>query len=202
MSIIISIDPGQEGAVAVFQDGVLDEIFDMPVRKVITKEMIPKFKHKNPKILIKSGKNKGKRQTVTRTPAKYEILYDIKDLYKRFKSVKKYIDQINTNAIVYVEQQQAGRNQSVTVKSLANYGRILGAAEIVFGYENLETVSANQWKRHFNLTKRKGDTDKQKKDRSIKLARKLFDGWDFKRHDLAEAALIGKFYLEKSEALK
>jgi len=185
MKYVISIDPGLSGAISIFEDGILDDVIDMPVITETLSEAVYKFKHTNPNKVYKSGKKKGERPLVKKKNAKYKRHLDI-------NSIKRLFEDYYSDAVIVIEMQQLRMMSKAAITTLVNYGRLRGVAETTSS--EVVLVPANKWKKKLNLNKNKKETDTEYKKRSIKLAKKLFDGWDFKTHDQAESALIGYYY--------
>jgi len=189
--ILVSVDPGKHGAISFFQDGVLDHVVDMPLIKTETKKAVTIFKHKDPKILIRSGERKGQRQTVIKTPAKHKTEIDFKAIEREIKEFQNtsWIDKSTQKdeSIMVFEEQFMLLGQGHSKSIFLNLGKIIGIGMVLC--REVKEVRAIVWKKHYNLIK------KEKSD-SIKIAKKLFDGWAFDSHDQAESALIGKYYLD------
>lgn len=178
--ILISCDVGKNGAFSVFNNGILDEVINMPTIKRVIKEATYQYKHKDKAIVIKSGPNKGKRPMNVKTPAKVKIEIDfhgIKDFFSQYK---------NHGEVVFVSEPQYAIGHGKAIYQ--NYGKILGIA--LCYCDDMYEVMPQTWQKHFEY---KG-TDK---DRSLKLAHSIFDGWNFETHDQAESALIGQYVIDK-----
>ena len=183
MSKVIAIDFGINGAMAYFENEVLDDLKDVPKKKIILKKATYKFKHKDPKILVKSGVNIGKRAKVIKRPAKDKTVIDFEEIIEDM--VKTYPDYVVLEKVAFM------RMNSGTLTKIENHGILKGilmSHDIPF-YE----VPAITWKKKLNVT--------SDKSTSLKMAGKLFEGWDFPRDDHAEAALIGHWYFNYHQLL-
>jgi tetrahydromethanopterin S-methyltransferase subunit G len=97
----------------------------------------------------------------------------------------------------YVEQVSARPGQAAQFQFGVNYGVVLG----VLGSLRVTTmlVPSVTWKAGYGLKREVWETNTQWKNRSIVLAKKIFDDYDFKKNDgIAEAALIA-FYGDNKE---
>lgn len=178
--IIIACDVGKNGAFSVFVDGILDDVIDMPLKRVLVKKEIRVFRDKNPKVVFKSGANKGERPTKIKTPAKYKTEID----FERIKSIIGECQNYDGDIIFISETQYAIAHGKAIYK---NHGIITGIAMCYC--DSVVEIRPQEWQEHFGY-------DGSDKDKSIKLAKNFFDGWEFKSHDQAESALIGKYFLD------
>lgn len=176
---IISIDPGLEGALALFEaQGDSYRLVGTTTITKISKCIRPatyRYKYSNPARVIKSGPNKGKRPKVIRTKAKYK---------NKFNAVAwaKLIARMPNDAYIIMEDTFSLTNHHAKA-TYTNQGIIQG---ILLGkYQELPTlVSPSFWKKRMNLT-----DDKQA---SINKANTLHP-YKYPSHDCAEAVLIGVF---------
>ncbi len=180
--IIIACDIGKHGAFAIFHNDILDEIFDMPLKTITLKKATYKYKYKDKKIVYKSGAKKGERKKVIRTPTKQKTVIDFDKIKETFREYE------NHGEVIFISETQFAIAHGKTIYK--NHGIITGIAMCYC--DDVVEITPQSWQKHFG---HKG-TDK---DRSLKLATKLFDGWTFSRHDLAESALIGKYYIDKDK---
>jgi hypothetical protein len=187
--IIVSVDPGLSGGIAIMDEKIKG--IDMPTIKV---EVSPKKEIfdllNNKKQYIKSGPNKGKPKMKIKKPAKFKKDIDIKKIYEIF----------NMADIIVIEMQGArpGCSAMSSALTMKNYGKLLAAATIA--NKELFIVSPNLWKKYFNLTLSKEEkiklTNSEYKKLSIKKIKKLYD-YETKKDGIADAILIGKYYIEK-----
>ena len=182
--LIMSIDPGISGAISVFTAGVLTSVVDMPLIKLTTREPRTKFKHKDPKIVFKSGLAKGKRQRIQTHAGKYKHVLDFTKLVEGIKWV--------SPDVIVLETQFALTNRAKTIYQ--NYGALLGISYALVGCNNTVEVPPVTWKNSLQLT----NLDKVA---SIPLAEKLYPSFKFKSHDQADSVLIGYYYLKQQEQL-
>lgn len=182
MSVIISIDPGINGCIARFENGYLDDLQDIPTKTVVIKPARYKYKHKDPKIVIKSGENAGSRPKVIVTPAKTRRVID----FSRLTELLHDREYLGDGCPVVMEKTAFMRQNAGSLTKLENNG-ILKGILIARGVEPKE-VQALTWKKALGVT--------SDKETSMRLAAQLFEGWEFSRDDQAEAALIGKWYLQ------
>ena len=181
---LISIDCGKTGAISFFEDGHLDFFKHIPIIKIIDKPAKKKFKYRNPNIVIKSGDNKGKRQKVAWLKEEFHTILDI---WKIEKMLQEYPE-----ATVVIEQQLAMSGNKDVVETLQNYGQIVAVSRL--NCHKVQTVAPSKWKSDLGLSDSSLSYQK-KKVKAHKLAHKLFDGWKFPSHDVAESALIGYHHL-------
>jgi len=174
--LLISCDIGLKGAFSIFEDSKLSMIIDMPTLKVVTKKAVVVFKDKNRNIVIKSGKNKGKRPTIIKTPEKSKKIIDWSKVIELFKSFR---------GGVYIDEPQFAKGSGKTI--YGNQGVIHGIAMTT--NFSITQVTPQKWQCYFGILR----SDKGK---STDIARKLFKDQDFCRHDRAESALIGRWYLD------
>ncbi len=178
--ILISVDIGKKGAFSIFNNGVLDDVFDMPLKTIITKEASYKYKHKDKKIVYKTGAKKGERPRVVRFPKKTKTVIDfdaIKNVFREYE---------NHGEVVFIAESQFAIAHGKSIYQ--NYGEIRGIARCYC--DDVIETRPQDWQKHFKY-------DGADKEKSMKLAKNIFDGWEFKRHDQAESALIGKYFLDK-----
>ncbi len=178
--VLIACDIGKSGAFSVFNNGVLDDVLDMPLSKILVKKEVRVFKHKDPKVVFKGGANKGKRPTKIKTPAKYKKEID----FKRIKSIIGECQNYDGDIVFISETQFAIAHGKSIYK---NHGIITGIAMCYC--DSVIEITPQEWQKHFGYN----GSDKEK---SVNLANSLFDGWEFKSHDQAESALIGKYFLD------
>lgn len=172
MEYLISIDIGLKGAISVFQDGTLDHVQNMPTKTIIVKQEVRQFTNKNKSVLIKSGKNKGKRPSKIKTPAKTKTVMlwnKVDELFREYPE-----------GTIYVDEPQFAMGYGKTIYQ--NQGIFHGLA-IANGFKIIQ-IPPKKWQKHF-------DIKKKDKGLSIKIAHKIFEGWKFETHDQAESALIG-----------
>ena len=179
--ILLAIDFSINGAIARFENGVLDALIDVPSKALILKPARYQFKYKDKKIVIKSGPNKGERPRKLRSKEKKKTVIDFDELLE--------IISDNVPDLVVIEKVAFMRMNSGTLTKIGNHHFLLGAL-FASGVEYKE-VAAITWKKALNVT--------SDKETSMRLAHKLFDGWKFGRDDEAEAALIGHWYLINNE---
>ena len=174
---MIAIDPGLTGGICIDGKTML-----MPSMKILTKRARYVFKHKDKKIIIKSGPNKGDRPLIIKSKAKYKNELDIKTINSLFKKQK--------NNVCYIEELGITRGNSakVTRTTQINYGKLIALLEI---YDiRIEKVTAASWKKYFNLSKEKTE--------AVELAEKL-SGENFRTKKMAlldgpaESYLIYKY---------
>lgn len=180
--VVVGIDFGKEGALARFEDGALDDIKDVPTKLLITKPATYKFKHSDPKILIKSGPKAGTRQRVIKTKQKDRTLIDFDVLTEIIKDLSPDHVELEKAAVVL-------KSAKGTATKFENHGMLKGIL-MTLGIPFNE-VAPIAWKKKLGVT--------SDKETSMRLAAQLFDGWEFKRDDQAEAALIGHWYLNCKE---
>lgn len=176
---LIAIDIGVNGAFAVFHNGILDDVFDMPTKEIITREATYKYKYKNKNTVIKSGKNKGERPRVIRSLKKTKTVVDFSRIKEIFEDYSKH------GEVKLVSETQFAIAHGKTIYK--GHGVITGIA-MCYCDEVVE-ITPQSWQKYFGYN----GSDKEK---SMELAQKLFEGWEFSRHDAAEAALIGKYFLD------
>jgi len=178
--VIIACDIGKQGAFAVFYNDTLDDVFDMPLKTITLKEATYKYKHKDKKIVYKSGSKKGERPKVIRTSSKKKTVID-------FELIKNYMRGLeNYGEVIFVAESQFAIAHGKSIYQ--NYGEIRGIARCYC--DDVVEINPKAWQKHFGY-------NGSDKERSLKLATTMFDGWDFERHDQAEAALIGQYYMEQ-----
>lgn len=190
--VLIAIDSGKHGAISFFHDGKLDHVIDMPLMKILTKKEVRVFKHKDPRAVYKSGKNKGQRPTKIKSPAKYKTEIDfnavINEIMKYQALVNPYADFMDNDIFTMaIEEQFMLPNQGHSKPIFLNHGKLVGIGYVLC--EKVIEIKASAWKKHYGLGK--------DKENSIKLAKKIFD-WNFndKKDGQHESALIGKYYLD------
>ena len=225
-SKIIGIDSGKAGWVIV-RDGLeIIRTLPMPIRKVIDKKATTVFKYKDPKIVIKSGANKGQRQRVIKTKEKSHFELDERAIYV---ILNKYVNQ---GYKVAIEAQSGKKGNSAKASTTIdfNYGKMICILELLEA--DYKCVDPLKWKKHFELdiknqvkksliefcnnreminykckehwivaptniiSKSKSFFEKYKKQKSIDLAKKL-GLKNITKHDEAEAFLIAQYYLEE-----
>ena len=144
---MVSADPGLLGSICI--DGTT---YPMPIKKIIVKEAITVFKYKDPKKLVKSGKNKGQRPTIIKSKAKYRTELDMNQIKILFDchSIQ--------DRVAYIEMpgNTRGNSAKATKTTMMNYGKLLAVLELL-GYR-IEEIPANLWKRSMGLPKAKINT--------------------------------------------
>ena len=179
---VISIDIGLDGGIA-----FNNTIISMPTIKTIIKPAVTIFARdsKNNKILIKSGPNKGQYKQIIKTPAKYKTEIDVVEFWNIF---------VRMNIKYFFIEKQAGirGNSAVSNNTIGkNYGILLGAITILAEIEEIDKpyeITPQSWKKKMGVTK--------DKETSIIMAQK-YGLKDIKRHDEAEAYLIGLYGLKE-----
>lgn len=200
-SYVISIDCGLSGAIAVFKDNRLVSVHDMPIKKKLVKKGLRVYKHKDPKIVYKTGKKKGERPTIWKTKPKHKTVFDDIGFYCLLHNVFLDVESDSGVAIV-IERQMALKGQTgwATAK---NYGAVAAMCEVLTKTNmfwslndellHVEIVSPASWKKGMGLIGKD-------KDASMELAHSIFHGKviDLKidRHDKAEACLMGRYFLK------
>ena len=204
MTRIVSVDPGLDGGIAIFDDDKLVVTRSMPTITIITKTAIRTLKldAKGKKQHYKSGPNKDKPIYTIKTPAKTKKILDV-------HTILQYFD--GANAIV-IEQQnpRPGGSAQASFTTGINYGRLLGAAELS-RHSTLVIVSPNKWKADLHITMTKDEklalgNDKKiitltLKAKAVSLASMLYKEHVFisdrgKLLDgIAEAVLVGHHYM-------
>lgn len=154
--------------------------FDMPLR-TIRKLTTYKYKYINPKKVIKTGSNKGKRQRVIRTKGKSKTRLDKDALAYILTGIAKL-----GNCRVTIEQQFSISNRSRTIYE--NYGILVGMLYSTFPDSDINEVTPSQWKKALKLD--------SNKNTSIALYEKMYGKSDL-RHDIIEAILISHIYKRK-----
>ena len=182
MKTLIAIDFSINGSIARFEDGVLDDVVDVPNKVLIIRPATYKFKDKDPKIVYKTGPRQGERPKVVYRKQKTKTVID-------FEALKELIDSLGFSGESKVILEKVGfmRVNKGTLTKIENHGMLKGIL-VALGFP-CEEVSASVWKKAMKVT--------SDKDTSMRLAHKVFDGWKFSRDDEAEAALIGQWYLKK-----
>ena len=200
---ILSIDSGINGAMAMFDDGALDNVIAMPTIRIEIESKLEQFDLKDgKKQFIKSGPNKGLPKMKVRRPAKYKNELDCKTIFQ----LMVYADKI----IIEKQGCQVMNSTKACSTTMFNYGKLLAIAEL--SEVPYETVLPKQWKTAMYITMTKdeklalgGDIKLIKqtlKAKSCALALKL-TGQSFitprgaMNHDAAEATLIGLWYIKK-----
>jgi len=178
--IVVACDPGVDGALAIFHHGILDETFNMPTKQIILKEASYKYKYKDKSIVIKSGVKKGQRLKIIRKKAKTKKVID----FDKVVVILEGLSILDAEVVLVLETQFAIAHGKTIFQ---NYGELKGIGRVLC--EKVFELTPQQWQRHHGITK-------ANKDISIKIAERLFDGWVFRTHDLAESALIGQYYLD------
>jgi len=161
----------------------------MPTIKVLDKEAITVFARdsKGNKVVIKSGKNKGEYKKIIKSPAKYHRELAV-------HAIKDYLE--GSNVIVIEEQGKTSGNSARSSKTTSvNFGKILAIAEL--SGAKVIRVSANKWKKYFNLS--------DDKLLSVELAEKLYPHISFRtargalRDGPSEAILIREHELQTKD---
>jgi hypothetical protein len=93
--------------------------------------------------------------------------------------------------VVYLEDFLVRYKSAPHIKSLRNHERVRVAAELADA--EVVLVQAQEWKRALGLYGAKS------KEASMELARKVFKGETFDRHDQAEAALIAHYGMMRED---
>lgn len=169
MSIIVSIDPGFTGAIAVFWDATLMELFDMPLRSLKP---------------VRKKNKKGKMVDVIRREIEGNtlglIFQYISNNYGRFET--------------YIEAVHAMPDQGVTsmFQFGYTYGVTVGVAEIYS--DKIHKIPPATWKKGVGLIKTEKDEARLKaialyKDYERELSRKKDIG-------RADAIMIGHYALQ------
>jgi len=201
---IISIDVGLTGGISVF-DGRTKSLLStvpMPVRTIVLKEARYKFRDKDPKVVFKSGKKKGQRPTKILSKQKVQVLLDVDAIVALIRKYRTKGSGKRGRIHIAIEKQQPMPRQNNT-SHLINYGRMLAICEYLAKGRVTEVVPS-VWKRSLALIfvkKNKGDKKTpadvaELKAKSLALAKSCYPHIDFQEsHDLAESALIGKYFL-------
>ena len=160
-------------------NGVIYEVVDSPKEPFqLTKGLKVLRFPKQPNRVIKSGINKGTRPTVWKTKPKFKTLMDVPKIVEMFNEWSQLGD------ITYVGESQVFINKAASARtSYYNHGRVEG---IAYTYGDVHQINPSVWKGKLGLT-----TDKES---SIKLVNQLYPSVLIKRHDQAEAVLIGHYY--------
>ena len=207
MSRTISLDPGWEGAIALFVNDKFVNVQSMPLLRVETVPKLEQFDLKDgKKQVIKSGPNKGKFKMKLRRAAKYEKILDIGIIFSLMKM----------SDIIVIEQQSCrpGNGSTQCAKTMTNYGRLLGMAEVCKSLYDTELHIAipSVWKRDMHITMSKDEkkacgsptlVTETLKAKACSLARSLFPGNDFKTakgrmlDGQAEACILGQWHINK-----
>jgi len=172
---IYGIDIGLSGGVS---NGDYD--LKMPTYKRLTKKayMVQKKDAKGKAVVTKSGPNKGQKQMVIKSPAKYRNEIDTPVLYKWLNDAD-YI-------VIEAPGNTQGNSARVTKTTMTNFGKVLACAEL--SNAKVIIVPPSQWKKDLNLSKEKQD--------SIDLCEKLSG----RKHKItwdgpAEAYLIRHWFM-------
>ena len=177
--VVIACDIGKKGAFSIFNNGVLDDVFNMPLTKIVSREATYKYKYADKKIVNKSGAKKGERPRIIRTPSKVKTAIDFNAIRDALKAYE------NHSEVVFIAEAQFAIAHGKAIYQ--NYGEIRGIARCYC--DSVIEIRPQDWQKHFNY-------DGADKERSMKLSKMMFEGWDFETHDQAESALIGRYYLD------
>jgi hypothetical protein len=146
----VSIDIGLSGSISLWKDKTLIEIIDMPVTKIETKKAQYVYKNSNPKIVIKTGANKGERPKKLKSAAKYKTTLDVCSIYT----------YLNDKKVEYGVIEDIGftvGNSSKTLKTTAfNFGSIIAVFKILEIPHKL--IRPHLWKKDLSLGKDKLET--------------------------------------------
>ena len=171
---VIAIDPGLTGAIAVYHNGMLLQVYDMPTRvKSVTR---------------KRNKTTGKMQNYM----KYEV-----DAHALGGILHESLSNLTGTRECVIEKVAARPGQGVV--SMFGFGDSFGVVRAICAYlvgnENVHRVLPAQWKKHFGLIHQDKDTARLK---AIKLFGS-FGGLLNRKKDIgrADAILIGLHHLEK-----
>jgi len=133
--IIIGVDPGLTGALAVFIDGKFCRVHDMPVKQ--------------------KGKSRRVRSLKTgnmRTVVKYEV--DGFSLGDTLHRIIRDLESFPEDCFVFIEQVNARPDQGVS--SMFSFGDSFGVArgicEYLFGNSNVYRVRPQDWKKSTGLS--------------------------------------------------
>lgn len=133
-----------------------------------------KYKYSDPKKVLKSGKNKGKRPKLIRTAGKSRTVLDIDKL----ANLLTRLNQLGKTRIT-IEQQYSVSGRSKTIYQ--NYGILLGCLFTAFPDSNVTEVAPSKWKKALGLS--------SDKNASIRYYNEYY-GKTKLRHDIVEAILI------------
>ena len=199
---ILACDPGMSGAMALFEDGVLQHYFKMPTYDKVTQEKLMQLDLLNgKKQYIKSGPNKGQEKMKVRRPQK-----TVKAL--AIQSIIGYMSEAD-HVVIELQNPRPGNSAQASFTTGVNFGKLLACAEYSGTRKHL--VNPATWKSDLHITMNKdekkalGDDSKLIKStlkaKSVSLAKHL-SGFDFENdrgtvdHDAAEAVLIGYNYIK------
>jgi hypothetical protein len=186
--IWVSIDIGLSGSISLWNDKTLIKIINMPITKIETKKAQYVYKNSNPKIVIKTGANKGERPKKLKSAAKYKTELDMYSIY-RFMNDKK---------VEYGVIEDIGftvGNSSKTLKTTAfNFGAIVAIFKILKIPHKL--IRPHLWKKDLDLGKDKLET--------IEFVERLYPEFEFrtKRGALldghADSVAIGHWHIQNT----
>lgn len=202
---IVSIDPGLDGGIAIFEDGKLIEKHSMPTVKIETQAKLEQLDLKHgKKQFIKAGPNKGKPKMKLRRAAKS---YKDMNMYQVAVLMEK-------GDVIVIEHQQPrpGNGSAQCAKTMFNYGRLMGLAYLT--NVEIEVVRPQLWKADLHITMTKDEkkvcgsaslVTKTLKAKACSLAKHLYPKEEFvspkgKLMDgIAESVLIGHHYINYIE---
>ena len=118
---------------------------------------------------------------------------DMDEVFKAFSSAK----------TIFIEGQYSphGKNQRGMDTNIANFGRLLGIAELVC--DDVQVVNATQWKSYYNLNNKTRSPllGKANKQTAVDRCNQMFETSFTKAQDgMAESVLIGHYGLRKLNA--
>jgi len=175
---VIGIDIGLSGGLS---DGTAD--LKMPVYKRLIKPafMVQKKDTSGKAITIKTGPNKGQKQMVVKTKAKYANEIDTPALQRLLE----FADYI----VIESPGNTQGNSARASKTTAVNYGKVLACAELANQSAKVITVAPSTWKKDLKLSKEKQESI----DMCEKLSgRKHKITWD----GPAEAYLIRHWFIE------
>ena len=202
---VIGIDAGKAGWIIIRDELNIIETLPMPLRKVIDKEAVKVFKHKDKKILIKSGSHKGTRAKIIKTKEKSHFELDEITIYTL---IEKYVN-IGYKVAIEAQSGRTGNSSKASTTISFNYGKMICILELLkVDYKEINPLS---WKKYFSLDisasekkhyilnyalskDGKREFEKYKKQKSIDKAYEL-GLKNITKHDEAEAFLISEYYI-------